>query len=1045
MTIRSARARTLAPLALALLTLAGCKKDPDGPPTPPATCTLSPGSPLRVVQMNPAPGSQYVSVTATVSLRFNTCLDLSTVSSQTVELGEVGAWGLTTPVAVAQGYDPRTATLSLDPTANLRPDTTYRVTVFQTVKGAHGEAQTAPYQQSFHTRATPDVTAPTTSASPGTGRYHTPQHVTLACSDGADGGGCARTYFTVDGTPPTPASPVYASPIAVTHDLTIRFFSVDFDGNAELPRSASYVIDTVPPTIVWIDPQDGATGVPRTVRIRARFSEPMAPWSLNATSITMSPSPERSYHWELLDGDVDTLTIVPRRRLECGTVYTLTFGAGARDVAGNGLAAPVTSSFTVHADCEEPVTTASLQDGVYATSPQTVTLTCTDGAGSGCARIVYTLDGTMPSFHDDPTTPPDERNGTVVNGASAGPLSIGIGDTVLRFQAEDVAGNLEVVREERYSISTTGFTWVATGYGLARGMGPVPSSFVTLEGAGLVAAFFRDPTNGRLYRAAERGLYASDDGVSWSRSVLVDDRGVPQRATAVYAQGSLVFVGTSGGLYRSEDGGATFQYLDHARVHPPWIVDVAGDGKDVYAAGNEGIRVSHDRGESFVETDATVWFADLEVDHARGLVFVGSNEGLRVSALSGGASRVYDATSGLPSSSVNAVAVTPDGVHVATAEGLAIFARDLDGYPSGTPTVRNYVDGLGTWGGVESVVVEEATGTIYARTEAGYPPYLYRSTTGGATWTALSLTQPTNLSGKAYGALYLDGSDLCVGATPGWYLSSDGGATFTEKDLPSVVRIAQAGGKLYAASSGSTGDDGLLVSTDGFRTFAGRGERHGMGPDGGSVNDLAVDGLNVYAATDQGLAISTDGGSTFVLRTRTSNGLWTNSIDCVAVQPGKIWACASNSLDVSTDGGSSFQSEFRISAGVARAVAASGSYVYYANTTDVRYSTDGGATAFQLATGLGAQPQDLALAPGGNVYVATGNGAFVSTDRGATFSALAGVTGTTWVYSVDATSDALYVGLGNELGISTDGGQTFAWRDATHGLTGTPKDTLYQP
>lgn len=143
---------------------------------------------------------------------------------------------------------------------------------------------------------------------------------------------------------------------------------------------------------------------------------------------------------------------------------------------------------TSHADCREPVTTASLAGGVF-TAPQSVALTCTDAGGSGCARIVYTTDGSIPSL-----VPP---NGTVVASASAGPIAIGAGDTVLRCFAEDGAGNREALKEQRYSVSTTGFTFVAMNGGIARGVGPVPSRFEPLLPGGETSVFVRDPSNER--------------------------------------------------------------------------------------------------------------------------------------------------------------------------------------------------------------------------------------------------------------------------------------------------------------------------------------------------------------------------------------------------------------------------------------------------------------------------------------------------------------------------------------------------------------------
>jgi hypothetical protein len=574
---------------------------------------------------------------------------------------------------------------------------------------------------------------------------------------------------------------------------------------------------------------------------------------------------------------------------------------------------------------------------------------------------------------------------------------------------------------------------------------------VTLEPGEVTNAFSRDGSNGRLYRATERGLFASDDGVSWAMTRLLDGP-YAVRVTAVYAQGSLVLAGTSEGLYRSEDGGATFEHLDGPLVHPPWINDIDGEGRHVYVASNEGLRVSHDRGETFAEAGALATdYHDVDVEPGSGRVFVASSTGLGVRTHDGSLSVLYDVASapGMPSGKVRAVAVTPGAVYAGTEAGLAIFTRDGDGLPVWSAN-RTTADGLGD-DFVGDLAVEGST--VYAVTGPSYysgsADSFCVSTDGGATFTPRAFAPP--VTNRIAAALHVEGPSVYVGAHPGWFLSADGGVTFAQMDLQGPTRITGAGAKLYAGVDGPTGDDGLLVSTDGFRTFTGRGERHGMGQGGGSVDDLVVSGANVYAATGWGIAISANGGTSFVLHAKNTTGapgagLWDLSIDCLAVQPGKIWACASNSIDLSTDGGATFASTHKIGSGLARAIVASGSNVYYANTTDVRVSNDGGATFGTRSTtsGLTGSPQDLALAPDGAVYVATSAGVFVSTDDGASFAPLSGVP-TEGAYSVDATPGALYVGIGNELGISVDGGETFVWRDASHGLVGTPRETWYQP
>jgi hypothetical protein len=119
----------------------------------------------------------------------------------------------------------------------------------------------------------------------------------------------------------------------------------------------------------------------------------------------------------------------------------------AGDTSGDGFGNPIgavlsalqvslCSSVSDVSDTTPPTTTASPAGGTY-NSSQSVTLTCNDGAGSGCNTTYYCLD-----LGCNPTT--------VYNG------SINISSsTDLRFYSIDNANNTESVKTETYTISTT--------------------------------------------------------------------------------------------------------------------------------------------------------------------------------------------------------------------------------------------------------------------------------------------------------------------------------------------------------------------------------------------------------------------------------------------------------------------------------------------------------------------------------------------------------------------------------------------------------------
>jgi hypothetical protein len=115
--------------------------------------------------------------------------------------------------------------------------------------------------------------------------------------------------------------------------------------------------------------------------------------------------------------------------------YPTTLKFFSMDMAGNTESVK-TESYTV--DTIAPATTASPEGGTFLT-PQSVSLSCTDGTGSGCALIYYTLDGSTPAIGKPIYTSP-------INIAST---------TTLKFLARDNAGNTEGVNTQSYTILDT--------------------------------------------------------------------------------------------------------------------------------------------------------------------------------------------------------------------------------------------------------------------------------------------------------------------------------------------------------------------------------------------------------------------------------------------------------------------------------------------------------------------------------------------------------------------------------------------------------------
>ena len=979
-------------------------------------CTLPPATQLSVVKVDPPTDATGVFAGTNVSVSFNTCIDPASVKAPN--------FLLTAGPSLIPGslsYDAPSATVVFDPSANLAYSTFYLIAV-SGVRGAHGEALAVPFGSSFTTQAAAEFVPPTTTASPQGGRYNVTQYVTLTCADNPGGTGCAATYYTADGSTPTAASPRYTGPIAIADNATLRFFSVDVQGNAETPRQEIYVIDKVPPTLAGSDPADGTVSVAVTKLITATFSEEMNAATLNAGTVsidhgvTLTLAPAGS-----------ALAIKPSERLACNTTYHVAIGAGATDVAGNGLVQPAAFSFTTSADCQEPVTTASIPGGIYSAA-QSVTLSCTDGGGSGCARIVYTTDGSLPSL--------DPVNGTVAAGSTAGPIAIGAGDTVLRFFAEDGAGNREVLRQQTYTVTTSGLTFVATGDGLARGVGPVPAKFVTIRPGGRTHIFFRDPSNNRLYRGTERGLLVSDGGEAWTF--------VPGSIPAVLSvsvQGSKIFAGTSGGLLVSIDGGATFATRNLGASFAGFVNSIIPSGERVYAATDHGVAVSADKGQTFAMRTTADGLGSISV---RRLVLAGSTlyaaTGAGLSISTDGGTTFVNYTTGLASVSVNAIAVSGATVYAATDLGLSISSDGGHTFTVTRTTANglgdNYVgalafDGTRLYVGTGAPWISGATNSFAISTDST-----------GASFTPHAVS-PSHLDLRTE-SIQVEGTTVRVGAYPAYYLSTDGGLTFVPKDLRgSLKKITGSGANLYAAVENGTGYGGVAISADGGQSFTIRGKEDGLAST--DVSDVYVDGTNVYAATFGGLGVSTNGGTSFVNRTLT--GPTPSSTppppECVYASGTTVWAGSSGDLQKSV-GGAAF-SIVQAGTGTGSGIAVSGTGFYFATTSGLWVSSNSGGSFTLKGTAAGLSDTflwDVAVDGSGKVLVATNSGLSVSADAGASFTS---VTVPGFPKGTYASGSTWYASTSLGLAISTDAGATWAVRGDAEGVPTPANDAWYRP
>ena len=107
--------------------------------------------------------------------------------------------------------------------------------------------------------------------------------------------------------------------------------------------------DTVAPTVTSVDPVDAAPGVKADAKVTVKFSESLKASTVTAESLRLSNSSGSIPSTVTLSSDLRTATMTPNAPLAPGVSYTVSVAIGVTDLAGNPLATPFTSTFTVAA------------------------------------------------------------------------------------------------------------------------------------------------------------------------------------------------------------------------------------------------------------------------------------------------------------------------------------------------------------------------------------------------------------------------------------------------------------------------------------------------------------------------------------------------------------------------------------------------------------------------------------------------------------------------------------------------------------------------
>jgi hypothetical protein len=175
--------------------------------------------------------------------------------------------------------------------------------------------------------------------------------------------------------------------------------------------------DTTPPTVASTAPADGDTSVATNDAITATFSEAMAPESISVATFTITGLGAGAVAGTVTYAG-QTATFTPTSALAANTPFNATVTTGAKDLAGNALAAASTWSFTtgnapdttpptvastVPADTATGVTTigavsATFSEAMAPASITSATFTIT-GPGASAVPGTVTYKGTTATFN----------------------------------------------------------------------------------------------------------------------------------------------------------------------------------------------------------------------------------------------------------------------------------------------------------------------------------------------------------------------------------------------------------------------------------------------------------------------------------------------------------------------------------------------------------------------------------------------------------------------------------------------------------------------
>ncbi len=333
-----------------------------------------------VVSMRPPSGATNVAPDTSAVLVFSESMQPATTAANVL----LAANGVLVNGAVTASGQNQVATFT--PLAPLAPNTFAEVFALPGVRDAAGNPLSSIFQSSFRVATDPAGRAPEVVAfEPSGGVVPRNSALTARFSERIDPGTLTAssvvvtgnsTGITLAGTRSLDASgtmfrftPASTWPLNDYVQITFTSAIRDATGTPLATARTFYVymypdavVDAEAPTVTSVAPANGATGVGLNAELRVRFSEPINPVTVDATTVTLrNPSGALQPCTIAFSAQNQQVRIVPHAPLAANTEHTVTI-TGVTDIAGNPVVSRTTTFTTgVGADVTRP--------GVVGTTP----------------------------------------------------------------------------------------------------------------------------------------------------------------------------------------------------------------------------------------------------------------------------------------------------------------------------------------------------------------------------------------------------------------------------------------------------------------------------------------------------------------------------------------------------------------------------------------------------------------------------------------------------------------------------------------------------